>query len=75
MSVALPGDVASAVVLPTRVVVAFGLGLGEVDEVHPAHPTAKASAITTTKLAATVFFIFILPSYVLLIQNKRDEDT
>ncbi len=63
MFVALPSDAPSAVVLPTTAVVEPGLGLGVVDEVHPAHTTAKASAMTTTKLAATVFFIFILLSY------------
>ena len=78
-AVELPSDVPSAVVLLTtvavEVVVELGLGLGDVDEVHPAHPTANASAITTIKPANTVFFIFILPNYVILVWNKRDEHT
>jgi hypothetical protein len=68
MFVALPSDAPSAVVLPTTAVVEPGLGLGVVDEVHPAQTTAKASEMTTTKLAATVFFIVILPSYAISVR-------
>jgi hypothetical protein len=49
---------ATAVLLTAAV---LGLGLGVVDEVHPAHPTANASEITTIKLTATIFFVFKLP--------------
>jgi hypothetical protein len=48
----------TAVALLTAVVEP-ALGLGVVDEVQPAHNTAIASEITTTKLATPVFFIFI----------------
>ncbi len=36
-----------------------GLGLGVVGDVQPAENTATASIITITRLAITVFFIFI----------------
>jgi hypothetical protein len=53
----------SVVALPTAVVVEPGLGLGVVEVVHPAQNTATASETTTTKLATTVFFIFVPLSY------------
>jgi len=73
-AVVLPSAVPSAVVLLTAVAFVLGLGLGDVDVVHPAHPTANARAITTIKLAAIFFFIFIPPDFV-LVRYKRHDDT